>query len=414
MKLGQRASLMALSMILAMGIASGAGAAWVNATGNLAGQPTECGDLQSIWAVPGMNKVITGVGGNGLYATTDGGTNWGKISGNVISVRLMEMRFDPDNPDTWYAGGIYHIPGICKTTNAGATWTALGTVGGNDGFAVDFSDPQRKTLLAGGHESSNTLFKSVDGGQTWNNIGGPGGGYSQFPYIINTQTFLMGIQNTGYFRSVNGGGAWTLISSTPPSTRLTRTSAGDLYYIGSNKVVRGSADGSTWTVLPAIAGVNLAGASPIEIPGGKIAVLTSDGISISADKGATWKSGCKSLPTQVKGFWAFGAILGLAYNSVAGAFYTFYWNCVFTNAAILPDEIWRFDTLVGSTDVVSPARTHVQLASMPGISENLQAFDVSGRVVHGSAADIMGTQRMNRVYFVKMPSGEIVKKLSVR
>jgi hypothetical protein len=42
---------------------------------------------------------------------------------------------------------------------------------GADGVAVDFSDPQRKTLLLGLHEQSQSLQMSSDGGTTWQRIG---------------------------------------------------------------------------------------------------------------------------------------------------------------------------------------------------------------------------------------------------
>jgi hypothetical protein len=369
-------------------------AAWVNATGNLSGLPTECGDIQSIWAVPNVNEVVIGVSGNGLYATTDGGTTWAEISSqssNPITIRLTQMTFDSDNPSTWYVGGIYHTPGIFKTTDAGATWKAVSPNAG-DGFAVDFSDPQRQTLLQTGHESGGTLYKSTNGGQSWTNIGGPGGGNSFVPYILNAQTYLMSLYNAaGIFRSTNAGSSWSQVSSLAPTTHMLETSAGDLYYVGysgGNKIARGSSDGSTWTILNtsfAPAGMPL-----IEIPGGKIAILTTTGIAISSDKGATWTIGCRNVPSQITGATYFGGpSMGLAYNAVAGAFYAYYWTCVFTNAAIHADQVWRFDTLIqAGTSVVMPSKRFESAATA---SRNSAAmFDIAGRIRrvanrHGSA-----------------------------
>lgn len=375
-------------------------AAWVNATGSLTGTPTECGDLQSIYSVPNTNMTITGVAANGIYSTTNGGTIWTKMSGSVATMRMMQMIFDPDHPNTWYAGGIYHTPGIVKTNDAGVTWAGLGNLGTNDGFAVDFSDPQRKTLLAGGHEAQSTLWKSTDGGSTWTNIGCPGGGYSSFPYIINTQTYLMGIQSAGIYRSTDAGSSWTKVSSTAPTTHITKTAAGDLYYAGGGKVIRGSSDGTSWTVLTS--SFNAAGAAPVELPGGKIAVVNSNGIAISADKGATWKTGCQSLPTQITSFWAFNAGIGLTYNSVAGAFYTFYWNCVFSNAAIGTDQIWRFDTVItsGTGVIQTQSKPHYLSAG----SES-RYFDIAGHSIQPGLP-------LNRsfVYILRNRDGTVVRR----
>ena len=42
------------------------------------------------------------------------------------------------------------------------TFTQLGTVTHNDLISVDFSDPDRKTILAGTHEQKRKLFLSTD------------------------------------------------------------------------------------------------------------------------------------------------------------------------------------------------------------------------------------------------------------
>jgi photosystem II stability/assembly factor-like uncharacterized protein len=407
--LGRRPIAACLLGLLFLAAASNVGAAWVNATGDLAGQPTECGDLQSIWAVPNKDLVVTGVANNGVYGTTNNGTNWKMMSppasgAGAITVRLLQMLFDPASPNTWYVGGIYHTPGIFKTTDAGATWTGLGNIGTNDAFSVDFADPQRKTILAGGHEASNTLWKSTNAGQTWANIGGPSGGYSSFPYVIDAQTYLMGIVNTGIFRSVDAGANWTKVSSVTPTSHFTKTSAGDFYIIGSGKVVRGSSDGVTWTSTTASSYNN---AAPVELPNGKIAAISSTGIAISPDKGATWKTIANPLPTAISTFWAGAG--GLCYNAVAGCFYTFWWNCVFSAAVIMPTEIWRFDTLIGSTDVINPSR--IARSFISPAHESNAVFDIAGRSIqHAAFSHEVGAVK-GRLYIIQNSNGKIAKQL---
>lgn len=124
-----RSRISKISGILIVCLQTAGFGAWVNVTGNLAGTPTECGDIASIYAVPNVNEVITPISNNGLWASTDDGANWAKIggkSGDTITIRMTQMLFDPVNTNTWYIGGIYHQPGVLKTTDGGASWIPLG------------------------------------------------------------------------------------------------------------------------------------------------------------------------------------------------------------------------------------------------------------------------------------------------
>jgi photosystem II stability/assembly factor-like uncharacterized protein len=358
---------------------SNTSAAWVNATGSLSGVPSECGELQSIWAVPNVNKVIAGVSANGLWETANGGTTWSKMggtSGDSITLRLTQMIFDPVSPNTWWVCGIYNSPDVFKTTDAGTTWKHLGMTPSHDGMSVDFSDPQRKLLLAGTHENGSTLWKSTDGGSTWNDIGSsiPAGGWASYPYIISTSVWLLAKpSNAGIYRTTDGGGTWSQVCTTAPYCAITKTSTGELYCAGNGKVLKGSSDGATWTTLSA----NCYAASPIEIPGGKIAALNANGISISADQGKTWVTGAHPIPTAILSG-PTTLFSGLAYNSVAGAFYTFTWHC--GNTTVLSDDIWRYDTLISATTGT--------IAPHPGVSSFVQgrsgvqaAYDIRGREI---------------------------------
>jgi hypothetical protein len=399
------AGILGFLVLLLLSVAVGVNAEWVNATGNLAGQASECGDLQSIWAVPGQNMVITGVANNGIYGTTDGGATWTKQSGSAVTFRMLQMAFDPVDPNTWYACGIYHSPGVAKTTNGGSSWTGLGNTYHHDGFSVDFSDPNRQLLLAGTHENSSTLWKSSDGGQNWSNIGCPGGGNSCWPLILDTQTWLMGIQNNGIHRTTNGGSSWTQVTSTAPKSAILKSSAGDLYVNRGGTVMKGSPDGTSWssTTMP----ISNDLAMPIELPDGKIASINNNGVYISDDKGATYTTGCRNLPSAITGFW--GGIWGFCYNEVAGAFYTFYWKC--SDAGISSDQIWRFDTLVeGSTALLRERRASVSAPEV-NLDEAAAVFDMLGRRVDMATVDRSRWLHSRNVYFVRMPDGAIVRQV---
>src|SRR5579859_4326621 len=168
---------------------------WSNVTGNLANMPSECGNLTMLSAVPGSNTIIAGIAQKGLWASSNNGASWthlGSGSGSaVITNRPQWITYDPTHPGVFWEAGIYNGGGVYKTTDGGSTFQQLGNVTHNEYVSVDFSDPNRQTIVAGGHERSQYVWKSTDGGQTWSNIGlnlPSGTGFSEFPIVINSQT----------------------------------------------------------------------------------------------------------------------------------------------------------------------------------------------------------------------------------
>src|SRR6202035_1481150 len=111
----------------------------------------------------------------------------GPGSSSIVS-RPSSIMFDPLNPSIFWISGIYGVngAGIYKTVDGGNTFHPLGPIVHNDFVSVDFTDPLRQTLLAGGHEAAQTVYKSADGGNTWTNIGlnlPSGTGFSSDPLI---------------------------------------------------------------------------------------------------------------------------------------------------------------------------------------------------------------------------------------
>src|SRR4029079_18029286 len=82
-----------------------------------------------------------------------------------------------------------------KTTDGGLTFTQLGKITHNDLVSVDFNDPDRKTLLAGAHETKQKLFLSTDGGASWTDIGPrlpAGSHFSSAPLVLDQKHFFLG------------------------------------------------------------------------------------------------------------------------------------------------------------------------------------------------------------------------------
>src|SRR5512137_2274038 len=158
-----RSSLLAAGILSS--ITSPLPAQWANVTGNLADLPSECGNLCLLSVVPGQDRIIAGIAKRGLWETTDAGATWtplGQGAGSDLIVnRPSRLLYDPSNANTFWESGIYNSSGVYRTTNAGQTFQHLGSARHNDYVSVDFSDPQRRTLVAGGHEQSRTVWKSA-------------------------------------------------------------------------------------------------------------------------------------------------------------------------------------------------------------------------------------------------------------
>ena len=164
---------------------------WVDVTNNVGGEKWGAYGVTYLKAVPGSDEVIAGVSERGLWKTGDGGLTWKKLGGGEIKCRPGCIVFDPQNPAAFWVSGCYGDAPF-KTDDGGKTFHRLGKLSHADGVAVDFTDPERKTLLLGLHEQSQSLQLSTDGGQSWTRIGDklPGdSNHSTDPIVIDTKTF---------------------------------------------------------------------------------------------------------------------------------------------------------------------------------------------------------------------------------
>ncbi len=318
-------------------------AQWVNVTANLADLPSECGNLCLLSVVPGQDRIIAGIAKRGLWQTTDGGVTWtplGQGAGSdAIVNRPSRILYDPTDAKTFWESGIYNSFGVYRSTNGGQTYQHLGSAKHNDYVSVDFSDPQRRTLLAGGHEQSRTVWKSVDAGQTWTNVGAmlpEGTKHSSNPLLLDASTYLVnasgwGKGTGGVFRTSNGGATWSQTSALEANGAPLSASDGSIYWPLANArgIIRSSDRGQTWTQVCG-SGV-IKGSQLIELPDGKLAAIAGKGVKISSDHGATWMPVLEPTPVQPA---------GLIYAPARQAFFIWNWDC---GNKVLTNAVWRHD-----------------------------------------------------------------------
>jgi hypothetical protein len=310
---------------------------WMNATANLAGMPSECGNLTLVSAKPKSNLVIAGVARHGLYATLDGGKNWSALGTGAGSATIINrpssVVYDPAHTDVFWESGIYNGGGVYQTIDNGVTFKQLGTITHNDLVSVDFSDPQRKTLLVGGHEQKQTLYRSTDNGATWTNVGTNmplGSHFSSAPLVIDGQTHLVGCcgwgtGTCGIWRSTNGAASWTQVSTMDAVSAPLWATSGTMYWaLIYNRGFQKSADmGQHWA--SAVQG-NYVSAAPIELPDGRLVAIGADHLMVSVD-GSTWTPIGDPLPYKPN---------GATYSAQTKTFFVWRNDC---GNAVLPNAI---------------------------------------------------------------------------
>jgi len=268
---------------------SGAGptlVAWQNVTNNLAGMDSSCGNLSVLMAKPD-NVVLAGVNKHGLWATKDGGETWlelGQGEGSEpipVTAGIRSITLDPADSNVYWLAVIYG-PGVWRTDDNGETFKMLGTVRHNDLVSVDFSDPERRVLVAGGHEVRKTLWRSADAGATWDDIGSTlpdDSRASAFPLVLGPELHLLGASGfspgvSGIFRTEDAGATWERVSERGGfGTPVTLSDGTILWPDEDGSLERSVDEGLTWEeVLPKNS--SFGRQSLLQLPDGRLAMLS--------------------------------------------------------------------------------------------------------------------------------------------
>jgi photosystem II stability/assembly factor-like uncharacterized protein len=192
-------------------------------------------------------------------------------------------------------------------------------------LSVDFSDPERRTLLAGSHEGKE-LLRSTDGGATWVDVAPPlgEGVFASQPLVVSSQVFLLGASDgpgaddAAILRSTDGGSTWTTVYDAGVAGPPLFASDRSIYYLlQDGGMVRSTDEGATWSKVTR--SHSLSSYTVVELEGGRLASLTERYAVISTDQGRSWRAVGPPLPAPTS--W------GVAYSAPRDALYVYGWDC---------------------------------------------------------------------------------------
>jgi hypothetical protein len=220
----------------------------------------------------------------GIWRSTDGGSSWSRLGtpppmptyASTVSYidSPLGIRVDPNNPKHLYAteGVRGNALGFWVSNDGGATWSqppgfvAVQKMATNDvtTLAVDPNDFNH--ALIGSHSpwASGTagIMETKDGGQTfvlhppaWTATGTIGINFFSDPAlgIGNGQTWVVFTDGSGIWRTTDGAGHWTMVSSLGSihggNNDLYFTKAGVAYAGANHNMARSTDQGLSWTAI---------------------------------------------------------------------------------------------------------------------------------------------------------------------
>jgi len=278
---------------------------WTDATGNLGGSEWVKDGVWKVVGVPKSNTLICSMTGLGLWSSDDGGATWKRMGAEGSRPpnlgQAVQFVFDPQDSKRFWASGMYKFA-VWRTDDGSATFQQLGTQSHVDGIGVDFTDPERKTLLIGLHEQPRSLQKSTDGGKTWVKIGDKlpeKSNFSTDPIVLDAKTYLTSGAGWkqglpwGIYRTEDGGDNWAKVSEFGASGNPFIASDGAIYWavLWDNALIKSADAGKTWTRLQGpVRGL------PVELPGHRLVAVKGTQLYASSDGGTTWSAFGETIP----------------------------------------------------------------------------------------------------------------------
>ncbi len=242
--------------------------------------------------VPSMRRVDMvdanigyAVGGSGnVIKTTDGGATWSSVSITGDTDPLYQGVHAIDANVVWVSG---NGGNVWRTVDGGSNWTQ---------FAIGETTAALEQIVVNGDRiaaagSGDTFLFSTDAGATWTVVGTGGGNLSAVA-LLDGGTMLSGGLNWGVRRSTNDGASWSTVFDPGGQIESIRVAAdGTIWAAGANGIVgQSSDDGVTWTNVSLPTTDHVEGIFAFDDRTAFVGTRSSVGAWTTVDGGATWTS----------------------------------------------------------------------------------------------------------------------------
>ena len=230
------------------------------------GPEVQSGRVMMINAPEGKpNQIYVAFATGGLFRTEDDGQTWTSVWENQSSFGIGDFAVSKDGQTIYVGTGeannqrtSYAGTGVFKSTDAGKTWKFVGLPESHHiaRIIIDPKDENTVWVSAMGHlyseNSERGLYKTTDGGKTWNLVlqkdewtgctdiqldpkNSKVAGAAMYERDRRAWNFLESGENSGMYRTEDGGKTWTPIKSLPSGERCGRT--GLAWSKSNNKIV---------------------------------------------------------------------------------------------------------------------------------------------------------------------------------
>ncbi len=209
---------------------------------------------------PTNSSILIAATKDGVMRTTDGGATW---TTTMAGTRVWDVKFKPNNPNVVYAST---DSCIFRSTNGGLNFTNIATYTNVDRIELAVTPIDTNYVYA--LFSNNTddsfygLYRSTDGGGTytqmssspnifgWTTNGSDAGGQGWYDNSIAASTTTSGtifIGGVNIWKSTNGGTTWTNVTDWSTATNQTNYVHADIhrlmYLPGSGSTIYAACDG---------------------------------------------------------------------------------------------------------------------------------------------------------------------------
>jgi hypothetical protein len=193
--------------------------------------------------------VIVNVSDVGFFRSTDQGKSW-KRQGAALKGRTEWpgcLQIDPTGKTRTIASALVYGSPIVVSAGDGA-WKAMDNKSSHvDWFALDWTDPEHKFVLALKHESGGLLLASRDGGKTFDEVGK---GYGP-AWVFDARTAVVAEMKTKdrpkprLLRTTDAARTFKPCGN-GSATALPRWHDGALYWLVDGALLRSKDRGETW------------------------------------------------------------------------------------------------------------------------------------------------------------------------